>query len=94
MQKQKQQQQQQTQQQINSVAVELGLLLAGNGILLALSPGRFATLRRNSMLPERYNTTLDRLAVDDSTGRAAGTTAAMAGVALIAFGLKQTQPRA
>lgn len=77
---------------INSIAVGLGLLLAGNGVLLALSPGRFATLRHSGIMPERYNATLDQLAIDDRTGRAAGTTAALAGASLIAFGLKQTHP--
>lgn len=81
-------------QKVNSVAIGLGLFLAGNGVLLALSPGRFATLRHSGMMPERYNATLDRLAVDDRTGRAAGTTAALAGAALIAFGLTQTRPAA
>lgn len=82
------------QKKINSLAVGLGLLLAGNGVLLALSPGRFATLRQSGIMPERYNATLDHLAIDESTGRAAGTTAALAGAALIAFGLTQTRPAA
>lgn len=83
-----------SQLRINKLAVALGLLLAGNGVLLATSPGRFVTLRRMGWLPERYNATLDHLAIDQQTGRQLGATATMAGIALIAAGLRRTEPAA
>lgn len=84
----------QSNQRINKGIVAVGLLLAGNGILLALSPGRFAALRQSGMMPDRYNASLDQLAVASANGRAIGTTAVLTGTALIAFGMKRTRPLA
>ena len=83
-----------SQLRINKFVVALGLLLAGNGILLAAAPGRFVTLRRMGWLPKRYNDSLDHLAIDQQTGRQLGATATMAGIALIAAGLRRTTPAA
>jgi hypothetical protein len=77
---------------LNRLLLTLGILLASDGTLLALTPGRFVALRRSPWLPDQVNSTLDRLASRAGTGRATGAAAAAAGLALVLAALRRTKP--
>ncbi len=72
----------------------IGLLLAGNGLLLLLTPARFATLRKVGWLPSRYNAALDQLARRPQLGRSLGFVATGIGAGVLARAVRDTEPAA
>lgn len=76
----------------NKLFVAIGLLLAGNGLLLSATPARFASLRTMGWLPDQYNTTLKRVTSNDRSARAMGAAAAILGVVLVTLGVRRTKP--
>jgi hypothetical protein len=79
-------------QAANKLMVAVGSILAANGVLLAVTPRRFATLRKSSWTPKRFDTSLDQLA---SSGRASGLTGAgltLIGLLLLIAGIMRTRP--
>lgn len=79
-------------EQINALLVLAGSFCLSNGLLLLLSPDRFATLRQSDKLPKRYNAVLQRLTAHHSTGRSIGAAAIATGVALLALAMRRTEP--
>lgn len=81
-------------QTLNQVIVLAGSVLAVNGALLLVSPGRFAALRRAAWLPRRANDALDRLGQARTAGRGIGAAATAGGLALLVAGMRRVEPAA
>ena len=71
----------------NKFLALIGSLLAVNGGLLAVSPRRFAALRKSNMLPSQANAWLDGLARHSGTSRPVGLGLVALGLLLLAAGL-------
>ena len=78
----------------HTLATAIGLLLAGNGHILLITPARFATLRKVRWLPTEYNATLDRFARRPGLGRAIGFAATGIGAGMLVRAVGQTEPPA
>jgi hypothetical protein len=79
-------------QMVNRVLVLAGSLLAVNGLLLAATPRRFATLRSGPWVPDQGKQGLRWLAEHDQAGRALGAAGALAGLVLLLYGVAQAEP--
>ncbi len=77
---------------VNKLMVVAGSFLMSNGALLLFTPGRFATLRHMTWMPQQYNKVIDRLAVDRTKSRAAGIGALLLGLGLLTAGVGRTEP--
>ncbi len=77
---------------INKLLVTLGLLFAGNGLLLSATPGRFASLRMMGWMPRQYNQTVRQAAAGGRSARLLGMIAAAVGITLVVLGVSRTQP--
>jgi len=75
----------------NKILVNVGSLLAANGAILLISPGRFEQLRTSSWTPAVFDDTLGHLAKRGRLGRIVGGTALAAGVVMIAVGVSRTR---
>jgi hypothetical protein len=75
----------------NKLLVNVGSLVATNGAILPVSPGRFVQLRKTSLAPDAVDETLSRLMKRADLGRAIGATALALGVAMIAVGMCRTE---
>lgn len=75
----------------NKLLVNVGSLVAANGAILLVSPGRFVQLRTTSLAPVAVDETLTCLAKRVDLGRMIGATALAIGVAMIAVGMSRTQ---
>lgn len=76
----------------NKVLVNLGSVVATNGILLLIAPARFAALRTSSWTPRSFDTSLERLVSQRGWARGVGMTVACAGLMMVAYGLTRTRP--
>jgi len=76
----------------NKVLVNLGSIVAANGILLLIAPARFAALRTSSWTPRLFDTGLERLTARRGWARGLGTTAACVGLMMVAYGVTHTRP--
>jgi hypothetical protein len=79
---------------MNRVMVAVGSFLATNGILLLITPGRYATLRKASWTPSVVDAGLDWLAAHQGRSRMAGLIVAAVGMLLVAVGVARTRPTA
>ena len=76
----------------NQFLVNVGSILAANGLILLIAPRRFAVLRTNTLTPEAFDQGLDRLTNRRALARGAGTLAALIGITMVTLGLMQTDP--
>ncbi len=76
----------------NQLLVNVGSMLAANGILLLLAPRRFARLRTNDWMPAPVEDTIGGLADHNTIGRGLGALLAATGVGMIALGISRTRP--
>lgn len=75
----------------NKLLVNIGSLVAANGAILLVSPGRFVQLRTSSWTPAAFDDRLGRLSTRGDVGRAIGAAALAVGVTMIAIGMTRTQ---
>ena len=76
----------------NQLLVNVGSILAANGLILLIAPKRFAVLRSTSWTPAAFDRGLDRLAGRRRLARSVGTLAAAAGITMVAYGIVRTDP--
>lgn len=76
----------------NQIFVNVGSVLAGNGLMLLAVPGRFAVLRTNTWMPHVLNQGLGGLARHRRLARGIGVLATVAGVTMVVYGLMRTDP--
>ena len=77
--------------QIDKLAVTAGSMLFVDGLLLLVSPGRYASIRKAAWMPKPVNRTFDWLAQHDRA-RPIGLVLTALGFQLLMFGLFQQQP--
>ncbi len=77
--------------QIDKVALTAGSMLFVDGLLLLVSPERYAAIRKAAWMPERINRTFDWLAHHERA-RPIGLVLTALGFQLLMFGLFQQQP--
>lgn len=76
----------------NKLLVNIGSVLAANGIILLAAPRRFSALRTSAWTPRTFDRGLARLS-DSRLARAVGAAVASAGIAMVACGIVRTRPR-
>ncbi len=76
----------------NQLLVNVGSMMAANGVLLLLAPRRFARLRTNDWMPGPVEDTIGGLADHNTAGRGLGALLAAAGVGMIVLGVSRTRP--
>ena len=79
-------------QTVNRMLVLAGSLLAVNGLLLAATPRRFATLRSGPWVPDQGKRGLRWLAEHGRTGRTLGAASALVGLVMLLRGVMQAEP--
>jgi hypothetical protein len=76
----------------NQLLVNLGTVVAGNGLILLAVPRRFAAVRTMSWMPQTFNRGLTRLARRRLLARGAGALLTLAGASMMVYGLGRTEP--
>ena len=79
---------------MNKLMVAAGSFLATNGMLLMITPARYATLRKANWTPSVLDARLDWLAAHHGRSRTAGLIVVAVGTLLVAAGVARTRPAA
>lgn len=76
----------------NQLLVNVGSILAANGLILTVAPRRFAVLRSTSLTPAAVENGLAAFRAQPSLARTAGLVAAVVGLAMVTCGIVRTDP--
>jgi hypothetical protein len=76
----------------NQLLVNMGTVVAGNGLMLLAVPRRFAAVRTMSWMPQAVNRGLVCLARRRLLARGAGALLTLVGASMMVYGLRRTDP--
>lgn len=77
----------------NQLLVNVGSVLAANGLILLATPRRFVVLRTTAWTPQVFDRGLDRFTSRHRLARGAGALAALTGIAMVTYGIVRTDAR-